>query len=55
MLIGFWIAGKITDYYSLQDGSHLWETIWLYPSAFALGVMLLFMILFKNEEIAYKT
>ena len=55
MLIGFWIAGKISDYYSLQDGSHVWETIWLFPSAFALGVMLLFMILFKNEEIAYKT
>jgi nucleoside transporter len=55
MLIGFWIAGKITDYYSLQDGSHVWETIWLFPSAFALGVMLLFMILFKNEEIAYKS
>ncbi len=55
MLIGFWIAGKISDFYSLQDGTHSWETIWLYPAAFAFGVMLLFMIFFKNEEIAYKT
>lgn len=55
MLIGFWIAGKISDFYSMQDGSHSWETIWLYPAAFAFVVMILFMILFKNEEIAYKT
>jgi nucleoside transporter len=54
MLIGFWIAGKISDVYMLQDGSHLWSTIWLYPSGFALLVMLLFTILFKNEEIEYK-
>jgi nucleoside transporter len=55
MLIGFWTAGKITDHLSLEDGSHTWATIWLYPSGFALGVMILFMILFKNEEIEYKS
>jgi len=55
MLIGFWIAGKISDSYLLQDGTHSWDSIWLYPSAFAFGVMLLFMILFKNEEIEYKS
>ncbi len=55
MLIGFWIAGKISDYYLKAGGEHAWDSIWLYPSAFALGVMLLFMILFKNEEIEYKS
>jgi nucleoside transporter len=55
MLIGFWTAGKITDYLTLEDGSHAWATIWMYPSAFALGVMILFMIFFKNEEIEYKS
>ncbi len=54
MLIGFWIAGQITDYLTLEGGKHDWGTIWLFPSGFALGVMLLFLILFKNEEIAYK-
>ena len=55
MLIGFWVAGKITDTYLTLDGGHNWETIWLYPAAFAVVVLLLFALLFKNEKIAYET
>ncbi|MBT9186801.1 MFS transporter [Zobellia russellii] len=55
MLIGFWVAGTITDAYVLEGGQHDWSTIWLYPSAFAFLVLLLFVILFKNEKIAYKS
>ncbi|MGB7394911.1 MAG: nucleoside permease [Pricia sp.] len=54
MLIGFWVAGKITDAYLLSDGVHDWETIWMYPSAFAFLVMVLFAALFKNVKIGYK-
>ena len=55
MLIGFWVAGKLTDFYLLKHGVHDWQTIWLYPAGFAVGVLLLFVILFKNEKIAYKS
>jgi len=55
MLIGFWVAGKITDQYVLAEGSHNWESIWLYPAAFAFLVFVLFAVFFKNEEIAYKS
>ena len=55
MLIGFYIAGRITDSYALLDGGHAWEIIWLYPAGFALGVTLLYALLFKNEKIAYKS
>lgn len=55
MLIGFWIAGKIADAYLLSDGNHDWQTIWMYPASFALGVLLLFTVLFKNEKIQYKS
>ncbi|WP_297793816.1 MFS transporter [uncultured Eudoraea sp.] len=55
MLIGFWIAGRITDYFSLPDSTHNWEMIWMFPAIFALGVSILFGILFKNEKIAYKS
>ncbi len=55
MLIGFWIAGKITDIYISTGGAHTWEIIWLYPAAFALLVFFLFFIFFKNEKITYKT
>lgn len=55
MLIGFWIAGKITDTYLGSDGAHDWQTIWLYPAAFAVGVFVLYAIFFKNEKIEYKS
>ncbi len=55
MLIGFYIAGRITDIFALSEGGHTWETIWLYPAGFALVVALLFAVLFKNEKIAYKS
>lgn len=52
MLIGFWVAGKITDQYAIAEG-HDWKTIWLLPAAFAAGVFVLFLASFKNEAIEY--
>jgi nucleoside transporter len=54
MLIGFWVAGQITDIYLLTDGTHNWKNIWLFPASFALVVMVIFALLFKNEKIEYK-
>jgi len=54
MLIGFWIAGKVTDEYLRGDNTHLWKAIWILPAVFAAFVMLLFAIFFKNEKIEYK-
>jgi len=54
MLIGFWIAGKITDYYLLPDGNHDWVEIWRFPGMFAGIVLILFVIFFKNEKVIYK-
>ncbi len=50
MLIGFWIAGLITDMYKGD-----WQTIWLYPAGFAAVVLVLFFIFFKNESIDFKS
>tara|TARA_R110001592_G_scaffold18292_1_gene76123 strand:- start:9784 stop:11013 length:1230 start_codon:yes stop_codon:yes gene_type:complete len=55
MLIGFWIAGKISTVYLLEDGKHVWETIWMYPAGFALAVFVLFAIFFKTEKIDYQS
>ena len=54
MLIGFWIAGKVSDVFIIQTGKHDWETIWKFPALFAMGVFLLFLFIFKNEKINYK-
>ena len=54
MLIGFWVAGKITDTYLESEGVHNWQDIWIFPALFAAGVFVLFAIFFKNEKIEYK-
>ncbi len=54
MLVGFWVAGKISDKYTLTDGTHDWEVIWMIPAVFALGVMVLFIVVFKDEKIKLK-
>ncbi|MEM6865291.1 MAG: nucleoside permease [Bacteroidota bacterium] len=54
MLIGFWIAGKITDSYLISENVHQWTNIWTFPAIFAFVVLVLFMVLFKNEKIEYK-
>ena len=48
MLIGFWAAGKIADQY-VSDSIDRWETIWLYPSVFALLVALIFLLAFRDR------
>ena len=53
MLIGFWVAGLITDTYN-AGGVHNWQSIWMFPAGFALVVMVLFALFFKNEKIEYK-
>lgn len=53
MLIGFWVAGKIVDKNLLESGIHSWQDIWLFPSLFAIGVLLFFTLIFKNEKVEY--
>jgi nucleoside transporter len=50
MLIGFAVAGKITDAYKLADGSFNYQMIWLIPSGIAFAVFLIFALLFKDEK-----
>jgi len=52
MLIGFWAAGQISNYYITAE-SHNWKMIWLIPGAFSLLVFLFFSFTFKNEKITY--
>jgi MFS family permease len=50
MLIGFWIAGLITDYYTNNPVENFWRQIWLIPAGIALTVWLLFLVLFRDEK-----
>jgi nucleoside transporter len=50
MLIGFKVAGLITDTYKISEKQYNYEMIWLIPSAIAALVFLLFASFFKNEK-----
>ncbi len=54
MLIGFWVAGKVYDVFIFENGGHNWNMIWKFPALFALGVFVLFLLIFKNEKINFK-
>jgi len=47
MLIGFWIAGQVTEYFKTADG-HDWKSIWMVPAGIAIVVSVLFAIVFKD-------
>ncbi len=53
MLIGFRIAGYLTDLYLINDG-HNWQKIWIQPSIFAFVILILFIFTFRNEKIKIK-
>ena len=49
MLIGFWVAGHVSDYYATPEG-HQWQSIWLFPAFFSLGVVLVFLFAFREAR-----
>ena len=59
MLIGFWVAGIITDEFITGPDAisgqnlHEWKSIWLYPAGFAGAVFIFFLLSFKDEKVEY--
>lgn len=50
-LIGFWVAGFISEYYKANPtGDPLWQNIWLVPAGIAAVVLFLFAVFFKHER-----
>ncbi|WP_111635534.1 nucleoside permease [Pedobacter cryoconitis] len=50
MLIGFKVAGMITDSYKLVDGAVDWKMVWIIPAGIALVVFLLFTVFFNEKR-----
>jgi nucleoside transporter len=51
MLIGFWAAGQISNFYQDPTGVHFWKSIWMIPAGISILVLLFFISFFKKEEI----
>lgn len=50
MLIGFEVAGLITDTYKTADGTFDWKMIWIIPAGIAAVVFLLFALFFNDKN-----
>ncbi len=53
MLIGFWFAGSISEYYKTVDG-HDWKSIWMIPAGIAAAITILFLLFFKDDKKAFQ-
>ena len=50
MLIGSLLSGQIVDANQLTASLHDWRTVWLIPAAIAAGVLVVFLLLFKDRN-----
>jgi nucleoside transporter len=50
MLVGFAVAGWITDNYKMLDGTTNWQMVWIIPAGIAFLVFLLFALLFDSKK-----
>ena len=49
MIVGNLINGKITEYYTVDDG-HNWKMIWLIPGIMAAVIVVVFALFFKEND-----
>lgn len=50
MLIGFYVAGWVTQSNVVEGNLHNWKAIWTFPAIFAFVVMVLFAVFFREED-----
>ena len=50
MFIGSIIAGKVKDMYTAGDAMTDWTSVWLVPTGIAVVVLLLFLVLFRDDS-----
>ncbi len=50
MLIGSLLSGRIVDAHVIKVNVHDWPTIWLIPAGIAAAVLLVFLLLFRDQH-----
>ena len=51
MFIGTWFSGYIVDQNKNTDNTHNWQNIWYVPAFIALGVLICFIVFFKEKKV----
>ena len=49
MFIGSWLSGLVVDLYA-QEAGHAWNRIWTVPALWAIAVMAVFALFFRDRE-----
>jgi nucleoside transporter len=50
MFIGTLISGKVVDKYVMSPEGHDWKSIWFVPAYIALGVLIYFILFFREKK-----
>lgn len=50
MFIGTWFSGYTVDQYKGANNTHDWQSIWMVPAYIALGVLIYFIVFFKEKK-----
>lgn len=50
MFIGTWFSGVVVDKYKISDTSHNWNGIWMVPAYIAIGVLVYFLLFFREKR-----
>lgn len=50
MFIGTWFSGVVVDKYVTENGMHNWIGIWLVPAYIAVGVLIYFLLFFREKK-----
>jgi MFS family permease len=50
MLIGFWVAGFVTEHYKAAAVDNLWQHVWIVPASIAAIIFVLFALFFKEKK-----
>jgi len=50
MLIGFWVAGAVSDYLKTAYAAQFWEYLWFIPAGISGFCLVLFAVFFKEEK-----
>ncbi|WP_194777934.1 nucleoside permease [Pararhodonellum marinum] len=51
MLIGYYVAGLVSDAFLSQNGLNDWQSIWLIPAGIAMAVVIFFLVFFKEQDL----